>query len=446
MYSWEKEADCSFPRLDDLLDQFRQLAGDHPAEADWCSYGRSRRGGVLWALRAGWGPLRVLAYGFPQPDEPLGGLALLELARELLGREEWLGQASWTLCPCVDPDGARLNEAWFSRGLDLRAYARHYYRPPEGEQVEWSFPSSDPDWPWERPLPETRALQALLDAVQPQILFPLHNALLGGGYAFISGELGGLAGRLPALWQSRGLFTHRGEPELPFAPELAPGVYRLPELGEIAAALRANGIEDPAGLLDCGAPAYGYVRRYGRVWTVVPELPLFLIEGIADGRPAELSRRELLTETLERERGLLAAWSALAREGLPLLGRRNPYRLAVLAHQRTAPVLLQGTARWLESDGGLARPATVAELLDSRYVGGYLALLPWGLLAQALRWEPAADLCGGVLDQVERTLERGVERALAGLSLRPLQPSLLCAVVIDMIGVVLDAAWADLTS
>ena len=73
-----------FPSLDDLLAQISHLAQSHSDQVELFSYGQSRTGEPLHALRIGTGPRRVLAYAFPQPDEPLGGLVILRLLERLL--------------------------------------------------------------------------------------------------------------------------------------------------------------------------------------------------------------------------------------------------------------------------------------------------------------------------------------------------------------------------
>lgn len=414
----------SFPSLDNLLEEFRRLAEKHRNRAALHTYGYSRQGEALLALEVGQGPHRILAYGFPQPDEPLGGIATLHLAHLILEEETQFLSARWLLLPCVDPDGARRNEGWFTRPLDLANYARCHFRPPEGEQVEWTFPSDDPAWPWKRPLPETQALQSLLEDFRPETLIPLHNSLLGGAYAFLSEEAAELAPGLATLWERYGLPTHRGEAELPFASALAPGVYRLPTLREMAAALSAQGIADPAGLLGCGAPAYLYARRLGQVRVIVPELPLFTLPGIENPGPATLSHRELLEESLAGDRAAFALWQALYRRAAPLLGTDNPFRSALENHFRTTPPLLQATARWLEGDTSQERPATIAEVVDCRNVLPYLRLLPLGLLEQALAFEegqvrnlpcPALSL----RKEVHEALERALNSILGHLDAAP---------------------------
>lgn len=432
-----------FPPLDDLLGQARGLAESFSADVDCFSYGRSRCGEKLLALRLGRGPRQVLAYAFPQPDEPLGGTVLLKLAGRLLAEEELRRTCTWTLLPCVDPDGARLNEGWFTRPLDLAGYLRRHYRPPEGEQVEWTFPSDEPAWPWDRPLPETQALMGLLEQIRPQVLFPLHNALLGGAYAFLSAEAASLAAMLPVRWRAWGLPTHLGEPELPFATELAAGVYGLPSLGEMAQALQAWGIADPAGLFRCGAPAYRYGRRFGAPLTVVPELPLFAIPGIDDARLAGRSRREVLLASQERERAIFRSWAALYARAAPLLRGDTVYRRALEAHHRVTPLLMEAADRWLATSPTTDRPATRAELVDHQQIIPYMQLLPWGVLGRALEEEidrghaPAA--CRALLEEVWADLTVRYRAQSSHLDAQVVPLRQLVGATIDIVRTVL--AW-----
>ncbi len=429
----------TFPSLDDLLGQFCILAESHRGRATLRTYGYSRPGvGAghalpLLGLEVGRGPRRILVYGFPQPDEPLGGIVTLYLARLILEKEDLFGSARWLLLPCVDPDGARRNEGWFTRPPDLANYARRHFRPPEGEQVEWTFPTDDPIWPWERPLPETRALQALFDDFRPEALVPLHNALLGGAYAFLSEEAAHLAPHLPALWERRGLPTHRGEAELPFAPCLSPGVYRLPTLREMAAALSAQGIADPAGLLGCGAPAYLYARRFGQVHVIVPELPLFTVPDIEDTRPADIGHRELLRESLDGDREAFALWQAFYRQIAPLLGADNPFRSPLENHLRTTPFLIEAAARWLESGAFQERAATVAEVVDCRKVLPYLRLLPLGLLEQALASEEEPVRNSPLHQEVHAILEQALNNVLGHLDPSPVPLLTLVQVALEIV-------------
>ncbi len=430
--------------LDELFGRLHHLARAYPEQVRLLRYGRSRQGEELLALQLGGGPRRILAYAFPQPDEPLGGAVILHLVHLLLEDPGLCEQASWTLLPCVDPDGARRNAGWFARPLDLRSYAQQHFRPPEGEQVEWSFPSADPAWSWHCSLPETSALQAVLDRVRPQTLFPLHNALIGGAYAFLGPGWQDLAASIPALWQARGLPTHHGQPELPFTARLATGVYRLPELAEIRAALSSQGVADPAGLLQCGAPAYLYARRGGDVSVLVPELPLFVVPGIANLGPADVTRRQLLRTMLAKDRAAFSQWADYYQQAVSLLAPDNPYRSALENHHRSTVPLLEATARWVETDPALEERATVAETVDALEIAPYLRLLPLGMLLQGLQVATAGGRASrtglSLSDQVRSHLQGCLDEALSVLEAVPVPTGLLVEVAAEMILLTLRAS------
>ena len=91
--------------------------------------GRGRRGDAL-------------VFGLPHPNEPIGGLTAVHLARRLADDadlRERLGHR-WHVVACIDPDGLRLNEGWLAGPFTREHYLRHFYRPAGDEQVEWTFP------------------------------------------------------------------------------------------------------------------------------------------------------------------------------------------------------------------------------------------------------------------------------------------------------------------
>ncbi|CAF3885733.1 unnamed protein product, partial [Rotaria sp. Silwood1] len=91
--------------------------------------------------------------------------------------------------PCVDPDGTRLNQGWFSGPFTIRNYARNFYRPRTEEQVEWTFPITYKNYSWTTPSNETQALMYAIRLVQPDFVYGLHNSGFGGMYYYISQPL-----------------------------------------------------------------------------------------------------------------------------------------------------------------------------------------------------------------------------------------------------------------
>lgn len=396
-------------------------------------YGKSRKGRDLWGVEAGEGELVLLAYGFPQPDEPLGGAVLLRFAERLL-EEPWrLAGLRWVLLPCVDPDGAEENEEWFGRPLDLERYVRGHFRPAEGEQVEWSFPVELPGWEWSGGLPETRALAACIEQYRPTWLVSWHNVLLGGAYLLLRGEVEQLGDRLRSTWIAQGLPTHRGTPELEFAEQLGAGVFRLPLLDEIAEALRAAGIGNPARLLSCGAPGYEFALRRGTKGVVVPELPLFAVEGIDDERASPCTRGELRQRQWCAEQEAFACWSAYYERARGLLRHEDARVRALDSYDRFQEEMLV-LGRGLPW-GREERPARVAEVVDAECVGAFERLLPFGVLWRlvvSLRCPEGRDLRFAL----ERELNARLEGFLANLGARSVGQAATAAGVemLEMLG------------
>jgi hypothetical protein len=402
---------------DGLAAAFEELRASSAGLFRWFVYGRSRKGEELWGVEAGEGNLVLLAYAFPQPDEPLGGVVLLEFARRLTEEPRRAVGVRWVLLPCVDPDGARENEGWFLRPLDLGAYARAHFRPAEGEQVEWAFFVEEPGWRWKEVLPETRALAACIADLRPVLLVSWHNVLIGGAYVLLRGWVEGLAPGLRRVWEDRGLPTHRGLPEISFAEELGPGVFRLPLLGEIGSALGGEGIDDPAAFLGCGAPAYEFALRRGVEGAVVPELPLFVPAGVGDEGNSGFTLRELLYIQWREDREAFARWVELYEGARGLLTAQDARVRALEAYRRFQEVQLASRRAWLQQEGW-DRGARVAEVVDALHVASYERVLPFGALWQALeevRWPQGEAL----REAVEAELEQRLSVALSALRAWP---------------------------
>ncbi len=106
-----------FAGPDELADGLRAIAGAHPELTRLERVGTSQQGEPLLCLIIE--PDRpeaaeALAFGLPHPNEPIGGLTALQLARRLVEDAELRRRLDlrWRIIACVDPDGLRLNEGW----------------------------------------------------------------------------------------------------------------------------------------------------------------------------------------------------------------------------------------------------------------------------------------------------------------------------------------------
>ncbi|OZM71031.1 hypothetical protein CFN78_22570 [Amycolatopsis antarctica] len=191
----------------------KEITEAHPDRATVRRIGRSRLGEPLWSLTVHGGPRQVLVVGAVHPNEAIGGLTALHLARTLVDEDSLREDLdrTWHIIPCIDPDGTRLNEPSFDGPLTMDSYGRSFYRPAVDEQVEWTFPFAYKEAFFDRVLPETVALMRIIDETKPLLLCSLHNGEYGGVFYYLSRGSDTLNARLAEL---PGLLTE-AEAEVP---------------------------------------------------------------------------------------------------------------------------------------------------------------------------------------------------------------------------------------
>lgn len=353
----------AFAGVDALRARTAEIAHAYPGITRLSRIGGSRLGEPLWELKIDGGPRQVLVVAAVHPNEPVGGLASLELARVLTEDAELrerLG-CTWHLVPCIDPDGTRLNEPWFTAPLTFERYGRSFYRPAPDEQVEWTFPFSYKGNFFDRVLPETVAMMRLIDEVKPDLLCSLHNGEYGGVFYYLSRTTDALNRQLAALPASLGLPLHTGEGEAAFIEQMAPAVFKGFTAEEECDFMLELGL-DPARRI-AGASSGAYAARYGTAY-LATEVPYW-----ADGRADDHTELDVTYASLLVDRGKHVEETAKVLTSVldsvrAQLSVRSPYLRATEAF---VPYLWDAAesdlarARLPESD----RPAVVAEQFHS---------------------------------------------------------------------------------
>jgi hypothetical protein len=178
---------CSVKKLHELVDRLRQ---DRRFTIDIA--GLSVNGVPIHHLRFGSGTTKALFVAFPHCMEPIGGLTVYSLLSLLHQSNGALlaADVEWHIVPCIDPDGALLNEGWTQQRFSLGDYMRGYHVQANSDQIDGSFPIDHKRLKWDQPSHEARILQRLLDRFRPDFYFWLHNATIGGAFYFISRDLG----------------------------------------------------------------------------------------------------------------------------------------------------------------------------------------------------------------------------------------------------------------
>lgn len=179
---------CSVEKLHGLVERLRTHSHFEVTVA-----GTSVNGVPIHHVRCGKGPIKALVIGGPHAHEPIGSLTVFSLLTLLQqGNRELLdAEVEWHVVPCIDPDGAILNEGWSQRPFTLESYLLNFYLQSRPEQVDFSFPITHKQMLFDRPSQEARVLQNILDRIRPDFCFSLHNfAPMGGVWFALSRDIG----------------------------------------------------------------------------------------------------------------------------------------------------------------------------------------------------------------------------------------------------------------
>jgi hypothetical protein len=380
-----------FPVVDELGAELRRVAESHPGVVNVHRVGTSTLGEPLLCATVGRGSRHALVFAFPHPNEPVGGLTSIELVN-LLARDGDLCEEldlTWHVVPCIDPDGARLNEGWFGGPFTRTHYARHFYRPAPDEQVDWTFPFSYKDAYFDASLPETVALMRLIDEHRPVLLSALHNSETGGVYYYLSREAPELYPLLHAIPTHFGLKLDQGEAESPNTPRLAPAIFgALTAEDAYDASLEAG--QEPEVI--AGATSVAYAGRYG-AFALVPEVPYWTDPAADDTTETQTSYADVLRAQSAHLAALHSTLDETYGRAAPELRLDTPFLRAGRAFASAMGKIADQVARRAEKPES-DRPATAAEVHSCNDVVHMFRTRFGGILLRALDAEVRAGVAG----------------------------------------------------
>jgi hypothetical protein len=242
------ETFCSVDRLHRLIDELRQ---DSRFAIELI--GASMNGLPLHHIRFGRGEVKALFVGGPHAPEPIGSVTVYALLNLLQQGSGTLlkSNVEWHVVPCIDPDGARLNEGWTQHPFDVARYVRGYYVQPPADQVDFSFPIAYKGVEFTSLSREATALRALLDRVRPDFLYSLHNSqlLAGGAWFATSRDLGANCYKqLEELLDGRGIPLQVNAFAGRWFRQFSGGMVEMPSTRKYIDYFLEHGIEVPKAL------------------------------------------------------------------------------------------------------------------------------------------------------------------------------------------------------
>ncbi len=410
----------TFLTVDEMDDSTYQLQREYPDLVKVSEVGRSRKGHPLLELRIGDGSKHALVFACPHPNEPIGVMTsefLTRLLAEDHALREELGY-TWHFIKCVDPDGVRLNEAWFKGPFNIYNYSRNFFRPVGHEQVEWTFPIDYKEIHFHNPLPETQALMRIMDQYKPSFVYSLHNAGFGGAYWYITRDIPHLYPIFYDASKKQNVAVHLGEPESPSCVQFAPAVY-----GMMGARDEYDFVEKFTGKtpehIDHGTSSSDYATGANpEAVTFLTELPYFFDPRIQDMSPGEMSRRDAVLHSVEAAESHLKAVADLMEPIRAFVTADNPFVKMIDWMLKGSPQHNASKRAWAMSDPEFEKPATVASIFDNTLVARFYEGLTLGLSARTCEYEieriresadTGCDACAGAIKALEQSRDQALE-------------------------------------
>jgi hypothetical protein len=281
--------------VDELDDSSRELAKLHQDKVNILKLGKSENGHEIIGLKMGKGKHNGLVYGFPNPEEPVGGL-VLEYFSKALASERELEELdyTWYIIKCIDPDGAKLAQGYLKGPYTPYNFALNYYRTPVPRTGEENFPYRYGDLDLNQPTAETRALMKIMNGKAFDFISSLHNMAMGFGITFqVSDPCPTLYPKFHQLAKSNGIFL-RKRIGFMFAQGIQLGKYFTP----VANYLKSRSEERSPVREITGA----YVLEYARLinplcFMMVPEAAPWYDRRCFDDSPSESTLADILEYT-----------------------------------------------------------------------------------------------------------------------------------------------------
>ncbi|MGA2785280.1 MAG: M14 family zinc carboxypeptidase [Candidatus Bathyarchaeia archaeon] len=322
--------------VDELKANDEALSKKYSKTVKILELGRSVGGIPITCLKIGEGKHNALIYGFPNSEEPVGGVALDYFARVLADRNTFLHDTdyTWYLIKCIDPDGAKLNSGFQKGPLTPINFAENYYRAHHFLAGERAFPFRYGALDFNNPTAETKALMKIMDSTRFDLISSLHN-MKWGGITYQVSEA---------------------------CPQLYPPLQSLTQKYRVVPRKRGQIEEIP------GAAVSEYASLVNpQVFTIVPECCLWYDERCWDDEPSKTNMTDVLkyASSVSSEANKFLLY--LYEKAEPHLTISSPFGEMI---QQIAKGIRNPTIKVSDPDPDLGkqnihRPATVGEQVET---------------------------------------------------------------------------------
>ncbi len=259
--------------------------------------GNSTKKTEIFGYTMGKGPIKVLIYGLPHSDEPIGTMTVDALG-ELISNNRELGKDfTFFLIPCIDPDGLYLNRGWLKEPFSHKKFFLNRYHRPDKEDIDWSFPINTKHYSYSTTMNETNILRKIIDSYKPDLFVTLHSIQFSGIHFYFSNNYVKLFDEIENFVEKSVMPLQKGTPF--FVEEgwaYRPGFYRVYTTKEMISDYIREGMD--ISTLRRGEFSVGYyLEQNPKGIALVPEMPLYYDLELNNLEIGEKTKKETFLES-----------------------------------------------------------------------------------------------------------------------------------------------------
>ncbi len=224
----------------------------------------------------------------------------------------------------------------------------------------------------------------IIEQIQPDFIYSLHNSGFGGVYLYKPGEAPGLATPFYQLVEAQELPLHLGEPEMPMLKQRSPAIFELPSIGEIYDFIAQNTELDPAQALGYGSSSFERAQRFCSPVVLICEMPYWYCTAVNDTSPSNVIRKDAILQNVADSRRYWAEVSEIFEKVRVGLTAVNPFELALEKFIEQGQGSLTALETFANTNPDFEQVATIAEEFDNLMLSKFYQLLSTGMLVRMI--------------------------------------------------------------
>jgi len=343
--------------------------------------GNSAQKTAIFGYRTGKGPIKVLIYGLPHSDEPIGTMTIDALGELLSNNKILENDFTFLLIPCIDPDGLHLNRGWLKGAFNPMKFFLNRYHRTDNNDIDWSFPINTKNYSYSTTMKETKILQKIIDSYKPDLFVTLHSIQFSGIHFYFSNNYLTLFDKIESFVEKSTIPLQKGTPF--FVEEgwtYRPGFYRIYSTKEMISDYIREGIDISTLRRGEFSAAY-YLEQNPKGIVLVPEMPLYYDLELNNLERGDKTKKETFLESNKIMLSTLDYIEPIWREHKKNFDKSNLYYLRISEIVENWRKEIKEEMKITKKEGS-KEIATKSEIYSNEIVVGYNSCNTFGTFHQ----------------------------------------------------------------